>query len=430
VSVERGPIRVTGRTSRVHPREASATPLPVVRTLTPLFLALTAWLVLGVASRSEAQLVTGGPLAWTETQRGGIRGVTIGPIESSQQPGRGYGTPYSAALLDHLAEMGVTWVSLTPFGRLWSLSSTDIQMDFEAPYEDNRVAVRRMIQQARERGIRVLVIPHLWVETEGWRGEVDPGSPEGWLAYQDSYRAFLLRWAQDAADAGADALSLGVECKSWSGRFPRFWTELIRDVRAIFPGLLTYSANWDEVEDVLFWDQLDFIGVNAFYPLAQANGATDQQYLEGAMQRARDVAVLAATIERPVLFVEVGYTTRADAAVEPWLWPDGMEGVVIDEREQARALEAMFRAFLGERWFAGFFVWRYYASLDDVSQEAWWGFSPHTKLAEDVLRDAFAAPWASDPSSFVFDRVPVAWQTPLFPGDPVRYDDFARGPWR
>lgn len=169
----------------MHLAGPSATPLPVLRPLAPLSLLLAAWLALSGASRAEAQRVVGDELAWTELQRGGIRGVTIGPIESSQQPGRGYGTPYSAALLDHLAEMGVTWVSLTPFGRLWSLSSTDIQMDFEAPYEDNRLAVRTMIQQARERGIRVLVIPHLWVETTGWRGEVDPGTPEGWLAYQE-----------------------------------------------------------------------------------------------------------------------------------------------------------------------------------------------------------------------------------------------------
>lgn len=402
----------------MHPNRASANPDAVARTLPPRFLlVLTAAVALGGSASAHAQRVIGGPTAWAETERGGIRGVTIGPIESSQQPGRGYGTAYSAALLDHLAEMGVTWVSLTPFGRIWSLSSTDIQMDFEAPYEDNRVAVRRMITQARERGIRVLVIPHLWVETGGWRGELDPGSAEGWAAYQASYRDFLLRWARDAADAGADALSLGVECKSWSGRFPRFWTELIRDVRAVFPGLLTYSANWDEVEDVLFWDQLDFIGINAFYPLAEENGASDEQYLSGALGRARDVAALAEAIQRPVLFVEVGYTTRADAAVQPWLWPDDMEDVVIDEREQARALEATFRAFLGERWFAGFFVWRYYASLDDVSQEARWGFSPHTKLAETVLRDAFAAPWAADPSPFVFERTPVSWLDPLFPDE-------------
>ena len=76
-----------------------------------------------------------GRAGWQEGGLGAIRGVTIGPIESSQQPGRGYGTPYTEALLDELVRMGVTWVSITPFGRIWSLESTDITMDFEAPYE-------------------------------------------------------------------------------------------------------------------------------------------------------------------------------------------------------------------------------------------------------------------------------------------------------
>ena len=77
--------------------------------------------------------------------------MTIGPIESSQQPGRGYGTPYTEALLDELVRMGVTWVSITPFGRIWSLESTDITMDFEAPYEDNRAAIARFVEQAHAR---------------------------------------------------------------------------------------------------------------------------------------------------------------------------------------------------------------------------------------------------------------------------------------
>lgn len=254
-----------------------------------------------------------------------------------------------------------------------------------------------MVRQAHARGIRVLIIPHLWVETTGWRGEIDPGSPEGWADYQESYRRFVTAWAEDAAAAGADAFSIGVECKSWSGRFGGFWTSLIADVRARFDGILTYSANWDEAEDVLFWDQLDLIGINAFYPLADHDGASFEAYVEGAM-RARDaVADLAGVLDMPVLFVEVGYTTRANAAVQPWLWPDDMEEVVIDEREQARALLASFRAFLPEPWFVGFFVWRYYADLDDVSQEAIWGFSPHGKRAEALLERVFAQPWGVDP---------------------------------
>ncbi len=327
-----------------------------------------------------------------------IRGVTIGPIESSQQPGRGYGTVYSGALLDELAAMDAGWVSITPFGRLWSLDDTLIKMDFEAPYADNREAIRRMVAQAHARGLRVMVIPHLWVETTGWRGEIEHGSPEDWEAYHETYRRFVVRWAEDAARAGADAFSIGVECKSWSGRFGRFWRALIDEVRAVFPGLLTYSANWDEAEDVLFWDQLDLVGINAFYPLADHEGATFEEYVHGAEAIVPKVRELAEVLDMPVLFVEVGYTTRRDAAVEPWLWPDDMAQVIVDEHEQTRALDAMFRAFVPEPWFAGFFVWRYYANIDDVSQEAIWGFSPHAKEAETLIEHAFEGRFAGDPA--------------------------------
>lgn len=349
-----------------------------------------------------------GPEGFAATYGEGIRGVTIGPVESSQQPGRGYGSPYSERLLDHLQKMDVNWVSITPFGRLYQLTSTDIRMDFEMPYEENRAGIKRFIAQAHARGIRVLLIPHLWVETSGWRGEIEPGTPEGWAAYQASYRDFLLRWARDATDAHADALSIGVECKSWSGRFGNVWTSLIRDVRAVYPGLLTYSANWDEAENVLFWDQLDLVGINAFYPLADHNGATDQEYREGALRNAEIVRDLSDRLEMPILFVEIGYTTRADAAIEPWIWPDGMQNVVISEHEQARALDALFEAFLPEPWFAGFFVWRYYNNLDDVSQEGIWGFSPHAKQAEHVLRRVFASRWGMDHDTWPFSPPPDA----------------------
>ncbi len=341
-----------------------------------------------------------GAEGWRDAGYEGIRGVTVGPIESSLFPGRGYGSESSAALLDFLSRRGVNWISITPFGRIWDLASTEIDLEFEAPFEENRRAVRAMVAQAHARGMRVLVIPHLWVETGGWRGEIDPGSPEGWAAYQDSYRRFVTTWAEEAAAAGADAFSIGVECKSWSGRFGGAWRALIADVRGVFPGLLTYSANWDEAESVLFWDQLDLVGINAFYPLAEHEGASFDEYVAGAVESRDSVAELAEVLEMPVVFVEVGYTTRRDAAVEPWLWPDDMHDVVIDEAEQARALLASFRAFLSEPWFTGFFVWRYYADLDDVSQEAIWGFSPHAKRAERLLARVYGEPWAADPDLY------------------------------
>jgi hypothetical protein len=329
-----------------------------------------------------------------------LRGITIGPIESSQQPGLGYGSDASEALLDELVRLGANAISITPFGRIWSLSSTRIAPDFEWSFHQNRAGILRLARAAKARGLRVLLIPHLWVETTGWRGEIDPGTDSGWLEYQAQYRSFVLRWAEVAAAAEADIFSIGVECKSWSGRFGAYWAELIHSVRAKFPGALTYSANWDEADNVLFWEQLDYVGINAFYPLANQEHASYEQYAQGAEAALQRAGALGELVHKPVLFVEIGYTTRPNAAVEPWLWPDTMQHVSVDEWEQARALAALMGAAASKSWLAGVFVWRYYANLDDVSQEASWGFSPHAKLAERVLSNVFSAQWASDPMFF------------------------------
>ena len=337
--------------------------------------------------------------AWAERSLGGIRGVTIGPIESLRHAGRGYGTEASARAMDEAVRMGATWVSLTPFGRVWDLESTEIDLVFEAPFEENRQNVLAAMRQAHERGLKVMLVPHMWVETGGWRALMSPagGTDEGWRAWAASYRSFVLTWAEAAREGGAEMFSVGVELRSWvtTPRAASF-SAIIRDVRSVYPGLITYSANWDDVEDTLILDDLDLIGINAFYPLAEREGAPFSELLEGGRKVAAKVEALAREMEKPVVLTEIGYTTRVDPAVRPWEWPDSMKDVKISERAQAEAYAALIAPFLDMRACAGFFVWRLYADPDDVSQEAEWGFSPRGKLAEVVLRDAFTASWAAD----------------------------------
>ena len=82
--------------------------------------------------------------------------------------------------------------------------------------------------------------------------------------------------------------SVGVELRSWvtTPRAPRF-ERIIDDVRRVYRGLLTYSANWDDVDDTVVLGDVDVIGINAFYPLADENGASDAKLLEGGA-RVRD----------------------------------------------------------------------------------------------------------------------------------------------
>jgi hypothetical protein len=335
--------------------------------------------------------------AWSGSGIGGIRGMTVGPVENARHPDAGYGTRAGWRAMVVARRLGATWVSITPFGRAWDLSGGGVDLCFEAPFEQNRRDVLTAIAHAHDQGLRVLLVPHLWVETGGWRALMDPGSDEGWERWTQSYAAFVLQWAEVAEQGSAEMFSVGVELRSWvtTARAPSF-ANLVSDVRERYRGLLTYSGNWDDIAHTVILGHLDVIGVNAFYPLTTQQGASWSDLAAGGQRVAQQLSELAAEWHKPVMLTEMGYTTRADPALRPWEWPDGMDDVVVDQHAQAIAYRALLAPLLDQPWFAGFFAWRMYADPDDVSQEAEWGFSPLGKLAELELRDAFTTRWASD----------------------------------
>jgi hypothetical protein len=326
-----------------------------------------------------------------------VRGITIGPIESALHPDVGYGSAAYARQLDVCVRMGATWVSLTPFGRVADLSGAGVDPTFETPFDVNFPRVLTAIRMAHARGLKVMLVPHLWVESGDWRALIDPKTDAGWAEWAASYERFILAWARVAEAGQAELFSAGAELRSWvtSGRAPSF-AKILADVRREYGGLVTYSANWDDVVDTVILGDLDVIGINAFYPLADHAGATEEELLQGGARVRAKVRALAETWHKPVLFTELGYTTRKDPAVRPWEWPDSMKDVMVDEDAQASAYRALLAPLVEERDFAGFFVWRVYSDPDDVSQEAEWGFSPEGKEAELVVRDAFAARWAGE----------------------------------
>lgn len=357
---------------------------------------LSALSTLAPASDASPRLPPG-PTAWTDAELGAIRGITVGPIENALHPDAGYGTAKGRAALLEAKRMGATWVAVTPFGRVWDLSGVGVGLVFEAPLEQNTRDIAAAIEDAHAIGLKVMLVPHLWVESGGWRALIDPGDDAGWRRWTQSYARFLLHWAEVADATGVDLLSVGVELRSWvtTSRASSF-VDLIAEVRTRYAGPLTYSANWDDVGHTLVWDDLDLIGINAFYPLTKKEDARYVDLAAGARAVAADLEQLAGTWQRPILLTEMGYTTRADPALEPWKWPDGMKDVQIDQKAQAIATQALLAPLVDAPWCAGFFVWRTYADPGDVSQEAEWGFSPRGKLAELVLRDAFVTTWAAD----------------------------------
>src|SRR5437773_2162461 len=79
--------------------------------------------------------------------------------------------------------------------------------------------------------------PEVWGGRGGGGGGIDRGSDEGWGEWAESYRRFLLAWAEVARIGEAEMLSVGVELRSWvtTGRVGSFFP-IIDAVRDIYPG--------------------------------------------------------------------------------------------------------------------------------------------------------------------------------------------------
>lgn len=305
---------------------------------------------------------------------------------------RGYGSATSAASLDELADAGMGAVSLTAFGWMSSLSSTEIRI---ARVRGSETFDRMRVdaERAHALGLEVMVKPHLWIGHGDWRGDIDPAEDAGgWDAWFDSYEAFILEHARFAASIDAAWFCVGVELVSSTRAHPDRWRALIAAIREVYDGRLVYAANWDEVDHVTFHDALDAVGVQHFAPLAEAPGA-DFATLRAASQRWLDRwSGIATEVDRPLVLTEVGFMNRGGGAVEPWVWPEHLPDVGSEagDLEQRTAYLATLDTFGRADAVEQIYWWKWFSD-PDTDEEGVVGFSPRGKPAGTVLQ-SFCAP--------------------------------------
>ncbi len=285
--------------------------------------------------------------------------------------------------LDHLQDQGYRWLALAAEPAMADVRQPNIDLD---PHDDD---LRRAIRAARAAGFRVLLFPR--IESESffrpeeplWRGDIAMDSALAWSLFHDQLESMLLHYAAMAAEEGVDLLSLGLEYRQSTRAFPERWRRIIAAIRAVYPGPLTYSANWyEEFREIEFWDALDHIGVGAYFPVAGAPRASPA-VMRAAWQPIRhELAALSRRFDRPVLFSEIGYPGVDQAGWKPWEWTTKV-GKVVDHDHQADCYRAFLAAFADADFVSGLFVWRYEADPDGVGDM---DYSPERRPAEAVIR--------------------------------------------
>ena len=295
----------------------------------------------------------------------------------------------SDSVLQAIGRLGAGHIALVSFGFQSGPNDPSIRFSPDVHwFTESSTGVRDLTARASELGMRIILKPQLWLRGGMWTADIDFETEEDWRKWEDDYRRYLLHTAGMAEDIGADLLIIGTELGNPVRERPQFWRALIGDVRKIYGGKLTYGANWhDDYEHVAFWDSLDYIGVQAYFPISKNEAPSSADLQSGWRAHVKNLESIAAREDLPILFTEIGYRSVHYAAGEPWRWPSRDESAQPDLRLQEDLFSAFFESIWQKPWFSGAIIWKFHG--DGHHRWSMLDFTPQGKPAEEVIRRWF-----------------------------------------
>jgi len=287
-------------------------------------------------------------------------------------------TPASDKMLIHMKGVGIGHLAVVVPTYQEDITSETIYVDDHKDADTPSVAsIEHAIGIAHKLGMKVMLKPHVDCRDDTPRMEIV--ASDKWF---DSYEEMVLRYARLAEKNKVELFSVGTELEGTTfSRWEARWRQVVEKVRAVYSGYLVYSANWTEYKSVPFWDMMDFIGIDAYFPLAD-NMNPDQDELIKEWERiASEIEEWLNEIEldKGIIFTEVGYPSSDGAAQKPWAQFTKEE----DQKEQSDCYEAVLSVMCRKAYFRGMYIWQY------LPQDRWspLGFTIKDKLAESILSE-------------------------------------------
>jgi hypothetical protein len=295
-----------------------------------------------------------------------------------------YDTVRSDTSLEALARTGANSVALivTWYQDTYRDSSV-LPSQTMTPTDDSLIHAIRAIHSL---GMKVMLKPQIGLfESEHHRGEIEPTNEKTWF---DSYRGFITHYAELSQANGVEMLSIGTELNSMTQRrYTAYWLAMVDDIRRVYGGELVYAAIWSPNtawQDFGFWKELDYIGIDAYFPLTNKTGPTVAELKEGWQKWIAQVEARETVVKKQILLTEIGYRDVDGASIRPWDWQsEGKE----NQQEQANCYEAALETLWGKTWLQGIFWWAW--TPDQEPQD----YTPWGKLAEGVLSRWYAKPY-------------------------------------
>lgn len=272
------------------------------------------------------------------------------------------------------------WVAICVFWYQDTITSTIIHAADNTP---SKSSVEDAINRAHELGMKVMLKPMVDPLDGNWRGEIPPSD-----AWFQSYGTFMNSWAIFSQQNKVDLLCIGCEFSANDDHTAN-WEAIAAGVRQQYCGPITYAATTDRYQGINWWGSLDYVGIDAYFVLTQKSDPTVEELKAGWAPWASAMDSWQGTVDKPIIFPEIGYRSIQGANKAPW---DYMVTSPVDLQEQVNCYNATFHTFYDKSWFYGFYWWNWETSPTAGGSSSP-DFTPQNKPAQDLLKSWYAQSW-------------------------------------
>jgi len=285
-----------------------------------------------------------------------------------------------------LINVNANYVAINPFAIIKSLTSPNVMFNSKYQwYGESLEGVKQYTNEFKKSNFKIMLKPQIWVLDGKYTGFIKMKSEEDWLSFENSYRKFILNYAKIATDIKADIFCVGVELEQFTRNRPQFWVELIKEIKIVYKGKLTYASNWDEYQRISFWNQLDYIGVDAYFPLSDLKNPSSLDLSNGWKTHKKNLYETHKKFKKQILFTEYGYRSMNYTGKSPWD-SESKRPSETNLNAQVKALVAVYGTFWLEDWFAGGFLWKWFSNHSVAGGKSDNRFTPQNKPAQNIIK--------------------------------------------
>lgn len=298
--------------------------------------------------------------------------------------------PFEMNPMPAVEAIGAEWIAIIPFAYTRQ-GTPDVRYD-EGGYQwwgERPEGALETIKLAKASGRKIMMKPQVYV-MGSWPGGMDFETDKEWEKWEAKYEAYIMPFATMSKQAEIELFCIGTEFKISVKKRPAFWKQLIEKIRTEYKGKLVYAANWDNYQNIPFWNDLDYIGVDAYFPLVDKTTPTVEDIVKGWDPHLKGLRQVAKKEDRPILFTEFGYLSVDGCAYKNWELESKVKSLNVNEAAQANAIDGMFQVFAQEDYWAGGFIWKWFPNMKGHEGYIERDYTPQGKKGGEVLKSWYS----------------------------------------